>query len=320
MATLWRVWRVVARRHGRPFGDGLVPPTPAAVRSAAESRDKQGKSDSVKTNVTHRGYPSATKVLGHHRGDPTMAFLVELHVTPCMIKHPPGGVCDVLVVATMDDGVANTTRPVGNADVSESSGACKSAGYKHVVRVTPPKKNDPKDHSNLVSTYKSVLDAGWGIGVTHFAGGLSEMHGSRGQGDGGETGGECVDELAKKTEAKTETENVLKKNTKAYPGSLAVPMLGLEGGAFFSGIPVHLVARAAAEAVSSYEIPAHLSLRNPATDVSLGERAPVLHTAPFSVKLCAPDESSGEILERELEAHLGQHYLPVAAVTREFIA
>ena len=56
-----------------------------------------------------------------------MAFLVELHVTPCMIKHPPGGVCDVLVVATMDDGVANTTRPVGNADVSESSGACKSA-------------------------------------------------------------------------------------------------------------------------------------------------------------------------------------------------
>jgi hypothetical protein len=122
-----------------------------------------------------------------------MAFLVELHVTPCMIKHPPGGVCDVLVVATMDDGVANTTRPVGNADVSESSGACKSAGYKHVVRMTPPKKNDPKYHSNLVSTYKSVLDAGWGIGVTHFAGGLSEMHGSRGQGDGGETGGECHD-------------------------------------------------------------------------------------------------------------------------------
>jgi len=27
MATLWRAWRVVARRRGRPFADGLTVPS-----------------------------------------------------------------------------------------------------------------------------------------------------------------------------------------------------------------------------------------------------------------------------------------------------
>ena len=39
-----------------------------------------------------------------------MAYLVELHVTPDIVKHPPGGRCDVLVehVGDAHDGEVHT--------------------------------------------------------------------------------------------------------------------------------------------------------------------------------------------------------------------
>lgn len=287
MATLWRAWRVVARRHGRPFQDGLVPPSAAATTAAAEARDRKGLSDSVKTNVTHRGYPTGQRVLGHHRGPPTMAYLVELHVTPDIVKHPPGGRCDVLVehVGDAHDGEVHTV-------IEESNGPTKNSGYQYVVRVTPPSKNDPKHYSRLVMTYTAAMDAAWGI-----SGGVASMENMHGE-----------------TDQSAATTNHEKEKTF---GALAVPLLGVEESA--GGIPsVNSSISAACEAVSGYEVPLNLRLRNHETDWHVGEVAPVLGASPFSVKLCAPDEQIAKRLERQLETHLGQSYLPTAVVTREF--
>jgi hypothetical protein len=324
MATLWRAWRVMARRHGRPFADGLTPPSAAATKAAAEARDAAGKTAAVRTNVTRRGYPTGTRVLGHHRGPPTMAYVVELHVTPDIVSAPPGGACDVLV----EGGEVGTD--VGHVSVT----SWKNAGYDFLVTVAPPPASDPGRRADLVRAYKSALDAAWGIGVTHHA----------------RAGNERAREPARRDDPEPEnayeTENarlLLGNPTSSPPGNgrpatakavdadraedddrarlfgavVALPLLGL--GVHPTPASTQLAARAAAEAVCDYVPPVHLRDRNRETEWALGELAPALGPPPFAARFAVPDEAAATILERELETHLCQGYLAAQIVSRQFL-
>ena len=168
MATLWRAWRVVARRRGRPFADGLTVPSPAATEAAAEARVARAKAEAVKTNVSHAGYVTGSRVLGHHRGAPTMTYAVELHVTPDIVAHPPGGACDVMVRVCDGDG----TRDVPSVTRWETD------AYDFAVAVPRPSPAAPggERHAGLVAAYTSALDAAWGIGATHSVHGAEPRH------------------------------------------------------------------------------------------------------------------------------------------------
>lgn len=101
MATLVRAWRVVTRSRGRPFAAGLPKPPPDArpgpktAPPAPQAPPPPRKRKTLLNQNSH--YPLERRVLGHHRGEPTMAYLVELHVTPDILARPPGGRCAALV-------------------------------------------------------------------------------------------------------------------------------------------------------------------------------------------------------------------------------
>ena len=277
MATLWRAWRVVARRRGRPFADGLTVPSPAATEAAAEARVARAKAEAVKTNVSHAGYVTGSRVLGHHRGAPTMTYAVELHVTPDIVAHPPGGACDVMVRVCDGDG----TRDVPSVTRWETD------AYDFAVAVPRPSPAAPggERHAGLVAAYTSALDAAWGIGATHSVHGAEPRH------------------EADPTRASPR------------PRRVAMPLLPARRAAETeSAAEVAASARAAAEAVSAYDPPPHIA----AMCGGGGETEPggnASETA-FAVRFAAPSDAAATALERELETHLGQHYVAVASARR----
>ena len=277
MATLWRAWRVVARRRGRPFADGLTVPSPAATEAAAEARVARAKAEAVKTNVSHAGYVTGSRVLGHHRGAPTMTYAVELHVTPDIVAHPPGGACDVMVRVCDGDG----TRDVPSVTRWETD------AYDFAVAVPRPSPAAPggERHAGLVAAYTSALDAAWGIGATHSVHGAEPRH------------------EADPTRASPR------------PRRVAMPLLPARRAAETeSAAEVPASARAAAEAVSAYDPPPHIA----AMCGGGGETEPggnASETA-FAVRFAAPSDAVATALERELETHLGQHYVAVASARR----
>ena len=277
MATLWRAWRVVARRRGRPFADGLTVPSPAATEAAAEARVARAKAEAVKTNVSHAGYVTGSRVLGHHRGAPTMTYAVELHVTPDIVAHPPGGACDVMVRVCDGDG----TRDVPSVTRWETD------AYDFAVAVPRPSPAAPggERHAGLVAAYTSALDAAWGIGATHSVHGAEPRH------------------EADPTRASPR------------PRRVAMPLLPARRAAETEyAAEVAASARAAAEAVSAYDPPPHIA----AMCGGGGETEPggnASETA-FAVRFAAPSDAVATALERELETHLGQHYVAVASARR----
>ena len=297
-ATLWRAWRVVARRRGRPFAEGLTVPSAAATEAAAEARVARAKAEAVKTNVSHAGYVTGTRVLGHHRGAPTMTYAVELHVTPDIVAHPPGGACDVIVGVCDGDG----TRDGDLASVTRWE---TDDAYAFAVNVPRPKPaaSDRERHAGLVAAYTDALDAAWGIGHTHF---VEPQPGS-------------VDPINKRIRGRDALKNESLESLYPPRGVVAVPLL-LEQRATGdsserSGASATLTsARAAAEAVSAYDPPPHIA----AMCGGGGETEPggnASETA-FAVRFAAPSDAAATALERELETHLGQHYVAVASARR----
>ena len=289
-ATLWRAWRVVARRRGRPFAEGLTVPSAAATEAAAEARVARAKAEAVKTNVSHAGYVTGTRVLGHHRGAPTMTYAVELHVTPDIVAHPPGGACDVIVGVCDGDG----TRDGDLASVTRWE---TDDAYAFAVNVPRPKPaaSDRERHAGLVAAYTDALDAAWGIGHTHFVEPRIDPKRIRGRDD--------------KETLKNGVESLFPPR-----GVVAVPLL-LEQRATGdsserSGASATLTsARAAAEAVSAYVPPPHIAARSRARESrESGEKR---FERSFAVRFAAPSDAVATAWERELETHLGQHYAPV---------
>ena len=291
MATLWRAWRVVARRRGRPFADGLTVPSSAATEAAAEARVARAKAEAVKTNVSHAGYVTGSRVLGHHRGAPTMTYAVELHVTPDIVAHPPGGACDVMVRVCDGDG----TRDVPSVTRWETD------AYAFAVNVPRPKPaaSDRERRAGLVAAYTDALDAAWGIGHTHFV----EPR---------------VDPKRMNT---TETLKNGVESLSPPRGVAAVPLL-LEqratgdsseqaGASFHCPLTSDTLtsARAAAEAVSAYVPPPHIAARSHAHESRESGEKRFEHS--FAVRFAAPSDAVAAAWERELETHLGQHYAPV---------
>ena len=305
-ATLWRAWRVVARQRGRPFAEGLTVPSAAATEAAAEARVARAKAEAVKTNVSHAGYVTGTRVLGHHRGAPTMTYAVELHVTPDIVAHPPGGACDVIVGVCDGDG----TRDGCDGDLASVTRWETDDAYAFAVNVPRPKPaaSDRERHAGLVAAYTDALDAAWGIGHTHF---VEPQPGS-------------VDPINKRTRGRDDKETPLKNETleslesleSLYPprGVVAVPLL-LEQRATGdsserSGASATLTsARAAAEAVSAYVPPPHIAARSHARESRESGEKRFEHS--FAVRFAAPSDAVAAAWERELETHLGQHYAPV---------
>ena len=280
MATLWRAWRVVARRRGRPFADGLTVPSPAATEAAAEARVARARAEAVKTNVSHAGYVTGSRVLGHHRGAPTMTYAVELHVTPDIIAHPPGGACDVVVGVCDGDG----TRDAASVTRWETD------AYDFAVTVPCPAAaaSARERHAGLVAAYTSALDAAWGIGATHF-----------------------VDT----DEPRFEEERTKQTFASSPPRGVAVPLLPARAAAASNAdaADVAASARAAAEAVSAYNPPPHIAeWSHEAESPPGGEETRRQTSEPvFAVRFAAPSDAAATALERELETHLGQHYVAV---------
>jgi hypothetical protein len=288
-ATLWRAWRVVARRRGRPFAEGLTVPSAAATETAAEARVARAKAEAVKTNVSHAGYVTGTRVLGHHRGAPTMTYAVELHVTPDIVAHPPGGACDVIVGVCDGDGTVTTVT------------RWETDAYAFAVNVPRPKPaaSDRERRAGLVAAYTDALDAAWGIGHTHFV----EPR---------------VDPKRMNT---TETLKNGVESLSPPRGVAAVPLL-LEqratgdsseqaGASFHCPLTSDTLtsARAAAEAVSAYVPPPHIAARSHAHESRESGEKRFEHS--FAVRFAAPNDAIATAWERELETHLGQHYAPV---------
>jgi hypothetical protein len=292
-ATLWRAWRVVARRRGRPFAEGLTVPSAAATEAAAEARVARAKAEAVKTNVSHAGYVTGTRVLGHHRGAPTMTYAVELHVTPDIVAHPPGGACDVIVGVCDGDG----TRDGDLASVTRWE---TDDAYAFAVNVPRPKPaaSDRERHAGLVAAYTDALDAAWGIGHTHF---VEPQPGS-------------VDPINKRIRGRDALKNESLESLYPPRGVVAVPLL-LEQRATGdsserSGASATLTsARAAAEAVSAYVPPPHIAARSRARESRESGEKRFEHS--FAVRFAAPSDAVAAAWERELETHLGQHYAPV---------
>jgi hypothetical protein len=288
-ATLWRAWRVVARQRGRPFAEGLTVPSAAATEAAAEARVARAKAEAVKTNVSHAGYVTGTRVLGHHRGPPTMTYAVELHVTPDIVTHPPGGACDVIVGVCDGDG----TRDGNLASVTR----WETDAYAFAVNVPRPKPaaSDRERHAGLVAAYTDALDAAWGIGHTHFVEPRIDPKRIRGRDD--------------KETLKNGVESLFPPR-----GVVAVPLL-LEQRATGdsserSGASATLAStRAAAEAVSAYVPPPHIAARSHAHESRESGEKRFEHS--FAVRFAAPSDAVATAWERELETHLGQHYAPV---------
>ena len=91
MATLVRAWRVVTRSRGRPFAAGLPKPPPTRApgrrpRPRASGAPAPRKRDAPKSKLA---LPARAPRPRPHRGEPTMAYLVELHVTPDILARPP---------------------------------------------------------------------------------------------------------------------------------------------------------------------------------------------------------------------------------------
>lgn len=292
-ATLWRAWRVVARRRGRPFAEGLTVPSAAATETAAEARVARAKAEAVKTNVSHAGYVTGTRVLGHHRGAPTMTYAVELHVTPDIVAHPPGGACDVIVGVCDGDGTVTTVT------------RWETDAYAFAVNVPRPKPaaSDRERRAGLVAAYTDALDAAWGIGHTHFV----EPR---------------VDPKRMNT---TETLKNGVESLSPPRGVAAVPLL-LEqratgdsseqaGASFHCPLTSDTLtsARAAAEAVSAYVPPPHIAARSHAHESRESGEKRFEHS--FAVRFAAPNDAIATAWERELETHLGQHYAPVTRVS-----
>ena len=84
-------------------------------------------------------YPTQRRVLGHHRGEPTMAYLIELHRTPDALVAPPGGRCAALVRPADDADAPSPSRPVSSAEVDHPPSRVAAAGYRAVVRVAVPR-------------------------------------------------------------------------------------------------------------------------------------------------------------------------------------
>ena len=291
--TLWRAWRVVARQRGRPFAEGLTVPSAAATEAAAEARVARAKAEAVKTNVSHAGYVTGTRVLGHHRGAPTMTYAVELHVTPDIVAHPPGGACDVIVGVCDGDG----TRDGCDGDLASVTRWETDDAYAFAVNVPRPKPaaSDRERHAGLVAAYTDALDAAWGIGHTHFVEPRIDPKRIRGRDD--------------KETLKNGVESLFPPR-----GVVAVPLL-LEQRATGdsserSGASATLTsARAAAEAVSAYVPPPHIAARSHARESRESGEKRFEHS--FAVRFAAPSDAVATAWERELETHLGQHYAPV---------
>ena len=292
-ATLWRAWRVVARQRGRPFAEGLTVPSAAATEAAAEARVARAKAEAVKTNVSHAGYVTGTRVLGHHRGAPTMTYAVELHVTPDIVAHPPGGACDVIVGVCDGDG----TRDGCDGDLASVTRWETDDAYAFAVNVPRPKPaaSDRERHAGLVAAYTDALDAAWGIGHTHFVEPRIDPKRIRGRDD--------------KETLKNGVESLFPPR-----GVVAVPLL-LEQRATGdsserSGASATLAStRAAAEAVSAYVPPPHIAARSHAHESRESGEKRFEHS--FAVRFAAPSDAVATAWERELETHLGQHYAPV---------
>ena len=129
MSTLLRAWRVVTRQRGRPFADGLGP-LPAAPSGRAPVAPDPGTAPpprAVEVNAGTR-YPTQRRVLGHHRGEPTMAYLIELHRTPDALVAPPGGRCAALVRPADDADAPSPSRPVSSAEVDHPRPASPPRG------------------------------------------------------------------------------------------------------------------------------------------------------------------------------------------------
>lgn len=298
MATLWRAWRVVARRRGRPFADGLTVPSSAATEAAAEARVARAKAEAVKTNVSHAGYVTGTRILGHHRGAPTMAYAVELHVTPDIVAHPPGGACDVLVSVCDGDG----TRDGARTSVTR----WETDAYDFAVSVPRPRAaaSERERHAGLVAAYTSALDAAWGIGVTHFVDTSDDTAEHRGR-----------DREEKKT-SKTKKSHATRPSRGLV---VAVPFASFSAAtsdACSSASAALASARAAAEAVSAYVPPPHIAARDRGQEWNAaGETSHLFFSGDesFAVRFAAPSDAAASVLERELETHLGQHYAFVKA-------
>lgn len=287
MATLWRAWRVVARRRGRPFADGLTVPSSAATEAAAEARVARAKAEAVKTNVSHAGYVTGTRILGHHRGAPTMAYAVELHVTPDIVAHPPGGACDVLVGVCDGDG----TRDGARTSVTR----WETDAYDFAVSVPRPNAaaSDREKHAGLVAAYTSALDAAWGIGVTHFV--------------------DTSDDTAEHAYGRDREE---KKTRPSKTGLVvAVPFASFSDARPSASAALSHAARAAAEAVSAYVPPPHIAARDRGVEWNAAETSTLNLSGDesFAVRFAAPSDAAASVLERELETLLGQHYAFVKA-------
>ena len=289
MATLWRAWRVVARRRGRPFADGLTVPSSAATEAAAEARVARAKAEAVKTNVSHAGYVTGTRILGHHRGAPTMAYAVELHVTPDIVAHPPGGACDVLVGVCDGDG----THEGDGARTSVTR--WETDAYDFAVSVPRPNAaaSEREKHAGLVAAYTSALDAAWGIGVTHFV--------------------DTSDDTAEHAYGRDREE---KKTRPSKTGLVvAVPFASFSDARPSASAALSHAARAAAEAVSAYVPPPHIAARDRGVEWNAAETSTLNLSGDesFAVRFAAPSDAAASVLERELETLLGQHYAFVKA-------
>jgi hypothetical protein len=222
-----------------------------------------------------------------------MTYAVELHVTPDIVAHPPGGACDVIVGVCDGDG----TRDGDLASVTRWE---TDDAYAFAVNVPRPKPaaSDRERHAGLVAAYTDALDAAWGIGHTHF---VEPQPGS-------------VDPINKRIRGRDALKNESLESLYPPRGVVAVPLL-LEQRATGesserSGASATLTsARAAAEAVSAYVPPPHIAARSRARESRESGEKRFEHS--FAVRFAAPSDAVAAAWERELETHLGQHYAPV---------
>ena len=314
MSTLLRAWRVVTRQRGRPFADGLGP-LPAVSSGRAPVAQNPGTPPAPRAVEVNAGtrYPTQNRVLGHHRGEPTMAYLIELHRTPDALVAPPGGRCAALVQPADDADAPSPSRPVATAEVDHPPSRVAAAGYRAVVRVATPRASDPRWYPNLVRAYKSAFDVAWGFGVTHAPGHPPHAHVEPERPSPSPSHPESRSRPARATA--TTGRAATRAEVDGLLGTVALPLLGV--GA--AGVSARLAARAAAEAVSGYDPPSHLTLRSE-DDWPAGEVAPTLHPAPFALRFAATDRDTADALEYELGVHLGQHYFAVAPLARRYEA
>ena len=234
-----------------------------------------------------------------------MTYAVELHVTPDIVAHPPGGACDVIVGVCDGDG----TRDGCDGDLASVTRWETDDAYAFAVNVPRPKPaaSDRERHAGLVAAYTDALDAAWGIGHTHF---VEPQPGS-------------VDPINKRIRGRDDKETLKNGVESLFPprGVVAVPLL-LEqratgdsseqaGASFHCPLTSDTLtsARAAAEAVSAYVPPPHIAARSHAHESRESGEKRFEHS--FAVRFAAPSDAVAAAWERELETHLGQHYAPV---------